>query len=64
MFLAFLQIATEQFNLFLQGRLMHLGSIDELPKIIVSKNLIAEDGFFVLEHTPRNSYESFDGLAL
>ena len=60
---SFLTNCNEQFDFIFAGPPYALGSIDELPKIIVSKNLIAENGFFVLEHTPRNNYESFDGFS-
>src|SRR6476620_10362111 len=59
----FLSSCNEQFDFIFAGPPYALGTIDELPKIIVSKNLIAADGFFVLEHTPRNSYESFTGFS-
>ena len=61
---AFLETLREQqFDFVFAGPPYALGSIDELPKIIVEKKLIAEDGFFVLEHTPRNGYENFDGFS-
>lgn len=56
---AFLNNCTETFDFIFAGPPYALGNIDELPKIIVSKQLIAKDGFFVLEHTPRNQYEKF-----
>jgi len=59
----FLTHCNEQFDFIFAGPPYALGTIDELPKIIVSKKLIAEDGFFVLEHTPRNSYENFEGFS-
>lgn len=59
---SFLNSCTEQFDFIFAGPPYALGSIDELPKIIVSKNLIAPKGFFVLEHTPRNQYEKFEGF--
>ena len=37
--------------------------IDEISKIIVSEKLIAPGAFFVLEHTPRNAYEKFEGFS-
>lgn len=40
-----------------------LGTIDEIPKIIVSRNMIAPEGFFILEHTPRNSYKNYPGYS-
>jgi 16S rRNA (guanine966-N2)-methyltransferase len=60
---SFLNGCNEQFDLIFAGPPYALGSIDELPKIIVSKKLIAPGGFFVLEHTPRNQYEKFDGFS-
>jgi 16S rRNA (guanine966-N2)-methyltransferase len=59
----FLSTCNEQFDFIFAGPPYALGSIDELPKIIVSKKLIAADGFFVLEHTPHNNYEKFEGFS-
>ncbi len=59
----FLATCNEQYDFIFAGPPYALGIIDELPKIIVSKNLIAADGFFVLEHTPRNNYEKFEGFS-
>jgi 16S rRNA (guanine966-N2)-methyltransferase len=60
---SFLASCTDQFDFIFAGPPYALGTIDELPKIIVSKKLIAPHGFFVLEHTPRNNYESFEGFS-
>ena len=59
----FLKTCTQQYNFIFAGPPYALGSIDEIPKIITSKNLIAENGLFVLEHTPRNNYEKFEGFS-
>jgi len=59
----FLAKCSEQYDFIFAGPPYALGTIDELPKVIVSKKLIAQDGFFVLEHTPRNSYENFEGFS-
>jgi len=59
----FLGSCIEQFDFIFAGPPYALGTIDELPKIIVSKKLITQNGFFVLEHTPRNNYEKFDGFS-
>ncbi|MEJ7826616.1 MAG: RsmD family RNA methyltransferase [Segetibacter sp.] len=56
---SYLTTCSEQFDFIFAGPPYALGTIDELPKIIISKKLIAADGYFVLEHTPRNSYESY-----
>jgi len=59
----FLATCIERYDFIFAGPPYALGNIDELPKIIVSKKLIAPDGFFVLEHTPRNNYEKFKGFS-
>jgi 16S rRNA (guanine966-N2)-methyltransferase len=58
----YLNVCDEPFNFIFAGPPYALGPIDELPKIIVSKKLIANGGFFVLEHTPGNNYEKFEGF--
>ncbi|HPH22905.1 MAG TPA: RsmD family RNA methyltransferase [Chitinophagaceae bacterium] len=60
---SYLNTCTEQFDFIFAGPPYALGSIDEIPKIIVQKKLIVTDGFFVLEHTPRNNYEKFNGFS-
>jgi len=59
----FLSACTEQYDFIFAGPPYALNTIDELPKIIIEKNLIAEDGYFVLEHTPRNDYEKYAGFS-
>lgn len=60
---AFLQSCTKQYDFIFAGPPYALGTIDELPKQIVAKKLIAPGGFFVLEHTPRNAYEKMEGFS-
>lgn len=57
----FLETCTHQYDFIFAGPPYALQTIDDLPKIIVSKKLIAPDGIFVLEHTPRNNYEGYAG---
>lgn len=59
----YLATCTESFDFIFAGPPYALGTIDELPKIIVEKELIKPGGFFVLEHTPRNDYETFKGYS-
>ena len=59
----FLETCTEQYDFIFAGPPYALSSIDEIPKIIIQKKLIASEGYFVLEHTPRNNYEKFDGFS-
>jgi len=60
---AYLQSCDHNFDFIFAGPPYALGTIDELPKIIVSKKMIRKGGFFVLEHTPRNNYEKFEGFS-
>jgi 16S rRNA (guanine966-N2)-methyltransferase len=59
----FLSACNEQYDFIFAGPPYALNTIDELPKIIVEKKMIAEDGYFVLEHTPRNDYEKYEGFS-
>ena len=57
----FLENATVHYDFIFAGPPYALNTIDELPKIILAKKLIAPGGLFVLEHTPRNDYRTFKG---
>ncbi len=60
---SYLDTANNDFDFIFAGPPYALGTIDELPKIIVAKKMINAGGFFVLEHTPRNAYENFEGFS-
>lgn len=60
---AYLNTCAENYDFIFAGPPYALGAIDEIPKIIVSRKLIRKGGFFVLEHTPRNNYEKFEGFS-
>ena len=60
---AYLNSCTSSYDFIFAGPPYALGTIDELPKIIVAKKLINPGGFFVLEHTPRNDYKNFEGYS-
>lgn len=60
---SFLNTCTDAFNFIFAGPPYALGTIDEIPKIITEKKLIAPGGIFVLEHTPRNAYEKYEGFS-
>jgi 16S rRNA (guanine(966)-N(2))-methyltransferase RsmD len=55
----FIEICTEKFDFIFAGPPYALQTIDELPKLIFEKGLLKENGWFILEHTPRNNYEHF-----
>ena len=58
----FLENCKDQFDFIFAGPPYALTSIDELPRIIINKNLLKPKGWFVLEHTPANNYEGFTGF--
>ena len=50
---------TSTFDFIFAGPPYALANIDDLPRLIVSKQLLNEKGWFVLEHTPRNDYKDY-----
>jgi 16S rRNA (guanine966-N2)-methyltransferase len=55
----FIGQCTDRFDFIFAGPPYSLTTIDELPKQIFEKQLLKKNGWFVLEHTPRNDYKSF-----
>lgn len=55
----FLQQCNEKFDFIFAGPPYALGSIDDLPKLVFEKELLNPEGWFVMEHTPRNNYKQF-----
>ncbi|HTO16201.1 MAG TPA: RsmD family RNA methyltransferase [Edaphocola sp.] len=53
----FINNCNETYDFIFAGPPYALVEIDNIPKIISERGLIAKDGIFVLEHTPRNNYE-------
>jgi 16S rRNA (guanine966-N2)-methyltransferase len=52
----FISQCTEKFDLIFAGPPYALATIDELPVKIFAQGMVAFNGWFILEHTPRNSY--------
>lgn len=59
----FLATCTNQYDIIFAGPPYALNTIDDLPRIIVERKLISPEGYFILEHTPRNNYEQFPGYS-
>lgn len=55
----FMDNCADQFDFIFAGPPYALNTIDEIPKKIVEKKLLKPNGWFVLEHTPRNNYEGY-----
>lgn len=58
----YLQHCSQTFDFIFAGPPYALTTIDDLPRIIISRKLLSPGGLFVLEHTPRNDYQSFPGF--
>jgi 16S rRNA (guanine966-N2)-methyltransferase len=54
----FLETTSESYDLIFAGPPYALKNIDDLPIIIREKKLLNANGWFILEHTPANNYES------
>ena len=55
----FIDTCQEKFDLIFAGPPYALTNIDDLPIRIFEQQLLKKEGWFVLEHTPRNDYKSF-----
>ena len=55
----FIAQCTETFDFIFAGPPYALNTIDELPVQIFKHRLLNKNGWFVLEHTPRNEYTGF-----
>lgn len=59
----FLNDCKDSFDFIFAGPPYALKNIDDLPKLVVGKGLLNPEGWFVLEHTPRNNYEGWPSFA-
>ncbi len=55
----FIDNCTDRFDFIFAGPPYALRTIDDLPRRIFEKKMLQKDGWFVLEHTPRNDYKTF-----
>ncbi|MGZ3838529.1 MAG: RsmD family RNA methyltransferase [Flavisolibacter sp.] len=55
----FIDHCTDKFDFIFAGPPYALESIDDLPRLVFEKGLLNENGWFILEHTPRNDYTHF-----
>ena len=54
----FIEQCTEKFDFIFAGPPYALANIDDLPGRVFEKQLMDRKAWFVLEHTPRNSYKT------
>jgi len=53
----FMKQNTGQYDFIFAGPPYALQNIDDLPLLVFDRNMLATNGIFVLEHTPRNDYQ-------
>ena len=59
----FISQASARYDFIFAGPPYALTTIDKLPLLIFEKKLLTPGGWFVLEHTPRNDYKTYEGYA-
>jgi len=59
----YLSTCKNQYDIIFAGPPYALNTIDQLPKIIIEQQLISPEGYFILEHTPRNNYKTYPGYS-
>lgn len=57
---SFLANCNEQYDFIFAGPPYALNTINELPKLVMGKKLLQPNGWFVLEHTPKNDYSNYE----
>lgn len=55
----FINQCADKFDFIFAGPPYSLTTIDNLPKDVFEKQLLKKEGWFVLEHTPKNDYKNF-----
>jgi 16S rRNA (guanine(966)-N(2))-methyltransferase RsmD len=55
----FMANCSDKFDFIFAGPPYALTSIDDIPVKVVKHGLLAPNGWFILEHTPRNNYADF-----
>lgn len=55
----YIESCSNKFDFIFAGPPYALTTIDELPRLIFEKGMLNKDGWFVLEHTPRNDYKKY-----
>lgn len=55
---SFIKQSTEAYDFIFAGPPYALETIDDLPILVFEKKMLSDEGIFVLEHTPRNDYQS------
>ncbi len=58
----FIRQCQEKYDLIFAGPPYALEQIDEIPRLIISQGLLRKNGWFILEHTPKNNYKAFQAF--
>lgn len=53
----FIKVNTDQYDLIFADPPYALANIDDIPMLIFEKKMLAPEGIFVMEHSPRNDYQ-------
>lgn len=58
----FISCCHESFDIIFAGPPYALKNIDDLPHLILQKNLLKTNGWFILEHTPDHQFDTLPGF--
>ena len=54
----FMRETSDKYDLIFAGPPYAMGNIEELPEVVFKQSLLQPQGWFVLEHTPRNDFKN------
>jgi 16S rRNA (guanine(966)-N(2))-methyltransferase RsmD len=54
----FMRETSDKYDLIFAGPPYAMGNIEELPEVVFKQSLLLPQGWFVLEHTPRNDFKN------
>ena len=58
----FLKQCTDRYDLIFADPPYALENMDEIPDLVLSQNLLSPGGLLILEHSPRNNYQTTGGF--
>jgi 16S rRNA G966 N2-methylase RsmD len=61
---AYIEMCHEKFDIIFAGPPYALENMDSIPDLIIQKNLIDGEGWFVMEHNPNHHYDEHPNFLL
>ncbi len=61
---AYIEMCHEKFDIIFAGPPYALENMDSIPDLIIQKNMIDGEGWFVMEHNPNHHYDEYPNFLL